>query len=186
MRQVAIVPGTFCGMHADEIQLFQRFLTGLKGLGVEVGCCDGFSTAHILAITDLHLTSIDPFVPDSMVSTLLGSEERFRANTAAFADRCTLIKSTSEVEVGRWPSALDFVYIDGDHNYEAAKHDVLQWQKHLRQGGFLAMHDSRMGRPGGAPFHPGPTQVAAELIYGQPDQWELLGEAWAMTLARKR
>jgi hypothetical protein len=32
----------------------------------------------------------------------------------------------------------------------------------------------------------GPSQVAREYVYGKPDRWEIAGEVFALTTARKR
>jgi|ETNvirenome_6_85_1030632.scaffolds.fasta_scaffold08475_2 hypothetical protein len=36
---------------------------------------------------------------------------------------------------------MDFVYIDGDHSYEAVKQDIADWWPKIKQGGILAGHD---------------------------------------------
>ena len=36
---------------------------------------------------------------------------------------------------------LDFVFIDGEHSYEAVKADVRAWWPKIRNGGFLIGHD---------------------------------------------
>ena len=178
--------GTFAGLAGEEIALFQKVLDQLQGDGVEIGCLDGFSTAHILACSKLRLTSIDPFIPDSMASHLVGSRARFDDNIAPWKDRSTLIEDYSWNVAGRWRTALEFLFIDGDHLYPSVLRDLEEWTPHLKTGGILAMHDSRMPRPGGAPFHPGPSQVAAERVYGRPDRWEIIGEAFSLTVARKK
>lgn len=38
-------------------------------------------------------------------------------------------------------NSLDFVYIDGDHSYEAVKNDMKLWFKKVKEGGFLCGHD---------------------------------------------
>ena len=72
-----VAEGTFAGLAGEELALFQSCLRGLNGQAVEIGCLDGFSTAHILDYSSLHLTSIDPFIPDSMAPSLIGSRARF-------------------------------------------------------------------------------------------------------------
>jgi hypothetical protein len=178
--------GTFAGLAGEELALVERFLGGVEGDAVEIGCLDGFSSAHILGYSKLRLTSVDPFIPDSMAPTLIGSRARFESNVAPWEDRSTLIADYSWNVVGRWTTPLDFLFIDGDHQYPSVLRDVQEWTPHLKIAGILAMHDSRMGRPGGAPFHPGPSQVAADLIYGRPDRWEIIGEAFSLTVARKK
>jgi predicted O-methyltransferase YrrM len=178
--------GTFAGLAGEEIALFQRLLADLAGEGVEIGCLDGYSTAHILECSKLRLTSIDPFIPDSMAPHLIGSRARFSDNVAPWKERSTLVEDYSWNVAGRWDQPLEFLFIDGDHAYPSVLRDLGEWSPHLRPGGILAMHDSRMPRPGGAPFHPGPSQVASELVYGRPDRWEIVGEAFSLTVARKR
>ncbi len=51
------------------------------------------------------------------------------------------IVSYSEVVVKHWAAPLSFVFIDGGHSHEAAKHDCVQWSKHVVPGGILAIHD---------------------------------------------
>ena len=180
-----IVAGSFAGLAGVEIDLFRKFLTGKEGEAVEIGCLDGFSTAHILECSKLHLTSIDPFIPDSMAENLLGDRERFWANVEPWKDRITLLEDYSFNVICTWDRLLDFLFIDGDHNYMAVMRDFEQWTRMLKQGGILAMHDSRMFRQGGANFHPGPSMVARDLVYGKPENWEVIGEAFSLTMARK-
>lgn len=39
------------------------------------------------------------------------------------------------------PNGFDFVYIDGDHSYEAVSEDLRAWWPLVRSGGILAGHD---------------------------------------------
>jgi predicted O-methyltransferase YrrM len=178
-------PATFTGLTKEEADLFERVLAGVSGVGVEIGCLDGFSTTVILGCSHMELTSIDPLVPDSMEASLIGNEERLRKNTAIFGSRWRFVKDFSQNAVQSWATPLDFLFIDGDHTYEAVKRDYDQWTPFLKKGGILAIHDSRMSRPGGAGFHPGPSRLASERVYGQP-AWEIIGEAFSLTVATKR
>lgn len=180
-----LAPGSFTGLAGPEVDLFRKHLTGMEGEAVEIGCLDGFSTAIILECSQLELTSIDPFIPDSMEASLIGKKERVIENTKPWADRFKLIEDYSQNVVMNWQLMLDFLFLDGDHQFISVQRDYTQWTPLLKKGGILAMHDSRMGRPDGANFHPGPSQVAAENVYGQPQLWEIIGEAFSLTLARK-
>ncbi|WP_420422142.1 class I SAM-dependent methyltransferase [Simkania sp.] len=53
----------------------------------------------------------------------------------------SILQKTSHEALDLVPSDLDLVFIDGDHSYEAVKHDILNWKKKVRPGGILAGHD---------------------------------------------
>jgi hypothetical protein len=187
-------PRTFQGLEGTEVSLFQRVLKGMEGFGVEIGCLDGFSTAIILDSSKLILVSIDPFIPDSMEKSLIGSKERFKHNVASFGHRSNLIEDYS-YNVAKLDKAfdtgddrdneIDFLFIDGDHTKAAVEKDWDDWVPRIKVGGILAMHDSRMYRPRGANFHEGSSKVAMERVYTQPSQWEVIGEAFSLTIAKK-
>ena len=180
-----LAEGTFQGLEGSEVALFKKILAGVGGIGVEIGCLDGYSSSVILDASNLHLTSIDPFIPDSMEASLRGQEARYRENVAPFAGRHALVKDYSWNARRVWEKPLDFLFIDGDHKHHAVLQDYNDWTPLLSTGGILAIHDSRMSRPGGAKFHVGPSQVAAAMVYGQPDKWSIVGEAFSLTVARK-
>lgn len=196
-----IADGTFAGLHPSEEALFRQVLKGVFGQGVEIGCLDGYSTAVILEASNLHLTSIDPFIPDSMEPSLIGSEARLLENARQFdkliapgvrGTNFRLVKDyswdyfVSEDRKRQIPAGINFLFIDGDHNYPAVLQDFKDWTPLLKTGGILALHDARMGRPGGANYHPGPSRVAHERIFGDPERWEVIGEAHSLVIARKR
>lgn len=182
----AIAEGTFTGLAGPEVALFQHLLNGMGGNAVEIGCLDGYSTQHILQCSCLNLTSIDPFIPDSIASNLIGSKDRFWHNVAEWKERVTLIEDYSWNVSPKWTAELDFLFIDGDHGLESVRRDFNEWSPFVKVGGLLAMHDSRMHRPEGAQFHPGPSSVAQDQIYGCPDKWEIVGEAFSLTVARRK
>jgi predicted O-methyltransferase YrrM len=174
----------FTGLAGQETALFEELLADLGGVGVEIGCLDGFSTLVILKASKLNLTSIDPLIADSMESSLKGDEPRLRSNLEKVKDRWTFIKDFSHKVAPTWTTPLDFLFIDGDHSIEAVTRDYDQWVPFLKVGGILAIHDSRMSRPGGAGFHPGPSKLAAERIFGRP-AWKVIGEQFSLTVAVK-
>lgn len=53
-----------------------------------------------------------------------------------------MIKSTS-IEASKIfaRNSLDWIYIDGDHTYEAVKNDLNNWYPKVRKGGIIAGHD---------------------------------------------
>lgn len=55
--------------------------------------------------------------------------------------RIKLIRKKSADALNDAPNDLDFVYIDGDHNYEAVAEDIKLWEPKIRLGGIIAGHD---------------------------------------------
>lgn len=171
----SFVDGTFHGLHDWEIVVFEKYLPGLKGVGVELGCCDGYSTAIILANSELRLTSIDPMIKTESMGDNVPSVNRLDSNICLWKDRHTLLVDYSWNVAATWKQELDFLYIDGDHDH--AQRDFDEWTKFLRVGGVLAMHDYGSW--------PEPTRVLNEHVLSSPN-WELIGKDGWLVLARKR
>jgi len=178
-------------MIEEEKELWEEILGKflVEIYGIEIGCLFGDSANVILKTSPLvYLTSIDPFIPDSMESSLVGSYEDSLEKNKLFTicGRFELIKDYSWNIVKNWqPNTLDFIFLDGDHRYNNVKRDYFEWEPKLKVGGLLFMHDSRMHRPNGAKFHEGPSRVADENIFNNSDKWEIVGEAFSLTCARK-
>ncbi len=155
-----------------------------KIYGVEIGVLDGETSAFFLNnFTNLILYGIDPIIPDSMESSLIGSYDRIMELTKPHADRYKFIKNYSFMVADTFEdNSLDFVFIDGDHTYEAVKVDFEMYFPKVRHGGLIFMHDSRMNR-GGANFHVGSSKFCDELIstYFTLYNTSLVGEAFSLT-----
>lgn len=65
---------------------------------------------------------------------------------------------------------FDFVYIDGNHQYEAVRQDIAAWLPKVKSGGFIGGHDWK-----NAP-HPGVEKAVREMI-GEPDH-TFLDTSW--------
>lgn len=57
-------------------------------------------------------------------------------------ENCTIIRKTSMDALTDFKDgSLDFVYIDGDHNFRHAASDIYEWTRKVRIGGVVAGHD---------------------------------------------
>lgn len=129
----------------DMIMMFKDL--GFK-IGVEIGVERGyFSEALCKSNPDLHLYCIDPWVtyesghiehrtPDTMMKFMEQSKQRLAKYNATII-RMGSIKAATKFK----HNTLDFVYIDGDHGYEATINDCMLWHKRVRPGGIIAGHD---------------------------------------------
>jgi hypothetical protein len=53
-----------------------------------------------------------------------------------------MLRKTSMEAVADIPDeSLDFVYIDGLHNFKDVAHDIWEWSKKVRVGGLISGHD---------------------------------------------
>ena len=119
--------------------------------GVEVGVDSGKNALQIyknLNITKLYL--VDPW--DEYYDYITGKKLRDKEEQNKKYDRVqNLFKKFKNVEIIRKTSAeaskdfgdesLDFVYLDGDHSYEAVKIDLNSWYPKLKQYGVMCGDD---------------------------------------------
>ena len=84
------------------------------------------------------------FSVDSWMGKYEKEEAEARASLGRFPG-ITIIKGMSTDVAKTIPDAsLDFVYIDGDHDYEAAKADIEAWTPKVRVGGIVSGHDYQL------------------------------------------
>lgn len=136
----------------------------LTGEGAEVGVQRGnFSAAILTAWRGSTLYSIDPWreFPSSQyvdVSNVSQSaqDDLYReavAQLRPFGSRSRILRQTSgEAILAIRDNQLDFVYIDAQHHYEAAKEDIDLWFPKVRPGGLLAGHDYLDGQRESGPY----------------------------------
>jgi predicted O-methyltransferase YrrM len=121
--------------------LWQQAVAVPAGLIVEIGSHQGRSTV-VLAAARARVVAIDPFVGGAMFGGL-ATREVFLANvaTAGVADRVELRQVKSTELRPSWQQPIDFLYIDGKHDYWTLSDD-LRWSEFLPTGGRLAIHDA--------------------------------------------
>ncbi len=133
-----------------------------KGV-VEIGVLDG-ETSGVLcrANSAIPVYGIDPLISDSMNEAMHGALQTIQKNT----EGCTNYHFTQDYSynlVKNWDKPFDYLFIDGDHTYDAVKQDFEEWYPKLSPGGVVSFHDSTMWR-GGMPYWPGPSKLCDELI----------------------
>ena len=119
-------------------------------IGVEVGTCRGESAYLFLEKCSniKKLWTIDPYVGYDDWNGSISTEvvENFMRiateNLSEWGDRVEMVRAMSKDVVNRFDDdSLDFLFIDGDHSYEAVKQDLEIWYPKLKKGGILAGHD---------------------------------------------
>lgn len=118
-------------------------------VGVEIGVCRGDNAGFILSTLPIKkLFLIDPYVGYEKFKYNVGwtnhtqsdfnddfriAKERLKE----FEDKIKFIRKKSEDAAGDVPDDLDFVYIDGNHDYEFVKRDVELYYPKVKRGGVL-------------------------------------------------
>ena len=128
-------------------QMIELLRTRGVKFGVEVGTDHGQYAEQLLkGIPDLHLACIDPWVAYTEGNQIHTQEEvdqiyeEAKRRTSSFG--AILIKKTSMEAVQDFTdNTLDFVFIDGNHNYEHCKEDLTEWYKKVKPGGIIYGHD---------------------------------------------
>lgn len=125
----------------------------LLGQGVEIGVQSGIFSEIILSTwRGERLYCIDCWeMQDKSIyvdtaNTTNENHEIFFQQTKnrlqKFGERAFVIKEKSVVASSVFEDeSLDFVYIDGNHKYEAVKDDLYSWYPKVKKGGVFAGHD---------------------------------------------
>lgn len=116
-------------------------------IGAEVGVERGlYSEVLCKAIPNLKLFSVDAWTAYDNYRDHV-SQEKLDAIQADATRRlapfdCKLIKGFSMDVVKEFEDeSLDFVYIDGNHEFQQTVNDICEWQKKVKVGGIIAGHD---------------------------------------------
>ena len=110
---------------------------------MEIGCGYGQTTRRF---TDKgnKVYAIDPFLPEKDSKELMGEDPKymlkiFLKNIVGKKVGHYYMTSKKALEIYSGEK-LDFLFIDGEHTYEALETDV-KWIKYVKKGGLIAFHD---------------------------------------------
>jgi hypothetical protein len=165
----------------NEITAHIEYATNSDEIIVEIGVLNGHTTKFILENTKAHVYGIDPIIPDSMDNSLIGDENKIKDLVSKYSN-FTFIKDYSYNVIKNWDKKIDYIFIYGDHTYEAVKQDFEQWYPHVKVGGVISIHDSSANR-GGPSFWPGPSKLTDELI--SDTRVEYIETLTALTIFKK-
>lgn len=129
--------------------------------GMEIGSFAGES-ALIMMLSGrvAHLTCVDPWLPDYYSGGQIPRAEHvFDQVAALFPGRIEKRKAMSAAALSAMPAAsLDFVYVDGNHDYAVVRKDLIAALCAIKPGGILCGHDYKFAGS------PGVTRAVKELV----------------------
>lgn len=114
-------------------------------IALEIGSYLGASTCFIgagLREVNGHLFCVDTWNNETMPEGEQNTFAEFQKNTAGVKELITAVrKKSEELDTSDIKVPLNFVFIDGDHSYKAAKHDFEKVSPWIVEGGIIAFHD---------------------------------------------
>jgi len=115
---------------------------------VEVGCYHGRTTRVLLDNSKAHIWCIDSWSVEGVTEVDFEAFQRTIADSLA---RITILrmdsaKAAKQLSSEYGPKFFDFAFIDGGHDYETVKADILGYRPLVR--GILAGHDFSNSWPG--------------------------------------
>lgn len=135
-------------IEASRGELARAFAALGFNKGAEIGVWKGvYSETLCKANPALQLLCVDPWRPQPDYLEQKNDEavlERAyqEAQTRLAPYQCTILRTTSlEAAADVEKDSLDFVYIDGNHRYDAVAQDLARWAPKVRRGGIVAGHD---------------------------------------------
>jgi predicted O-methyltransferase YrrM len=169
----------FIRLDLDEATALYKIVKNIPNAqGIEIGRFKGGSTVMLASAVGPRgrLCSIDvePQDDDGLRGILRQTNLLDRVDL--------LIADANEVE---HDSYLDFVFIDGDHSYEAARRDHNKWGSKVRPGGFVIHHDMGNGRPLSSQWK-SLAKLKLEIKSMQQDVLEVADEVGSMVIFRRR
>lgn len=126
---------------------------GMYGLFVEIGVHRAEFAAAFLRRWTGPYVGVDPWLPyPEMEWARTADFEQAIIATQPFGGRVKLVReadseAVADAIVTDYGSPI-FVYVDGDHGYEACAEDIAIWWPRLAEDGILAGHDYTLEQPG--------------------------------------
>ena len=136
---------TYPKLYQDMVK---RFPSG--SIFVEIGAWKGKSSAYM----GVEIANSKKKIDFYCIDTFEGSVEHqnnpelpylydiFKSNMKPVEGYYKDLKMTSMEAVKKFENkSIDFVFIDGSHEYEDIKNDIISWMPKVKKGGVLAGHD---------------------------------------------
>lgn len=145
------------------------------GCLVEIGAFKGKSTAWLAEAarrTGKPLVSIDPHLLESL-DEFNQTVQQFNIDAVA-----TLHKKLSHDVGQNWPDPIAFLWIDGGHEYDCVRQDILDFAPHVQPGGIVVFDDVD------PKVFPGVVQAVDELMHPNPS-FKFLGQIKSFGLFKK-
>lgn len=153
---------------------------------VEIGCYKGLSTVYLAEGSNIgkgaHILSVDTFEGSSehrKGGKKVWTYDDFLSNIkkSGLEKIVHPVKNFSVNAEKEFVGSAGLIFIDASHEYDDVVNDFKSWAPHLKDGGFIAMHDTIMWE--------GPKRAAAELLFRSPD-YRVIGFSHSLSYGVKK
>lgn len=184
--EICRLHNTLEGLLAIQETRFLYHIAKDAKTAVEIGSFRGKSCVLMLegakahGNTDLRITCIDPHEPTHFGAFKDEDHEAFEKTIRdhAFSERVDHKRMYSHDAVSEWDgSPIDVLWVDGDHSYEGAKTDFVDWAPLVRTGGIIAAHDTYRERFPGV-LKAWNETIGADASFGETQRCRTI--AWAV------
>jgi len=137
--------------YMHPMMLFIRDNHNNNLVGVEIGVREGYNAENmLLSLSIKKLFLVDPYLEYPLrcqkdQGYMYGYMIK---NIGKYKERVEIIKMLSSAAVRYIPDDLDFVFIDGNHDYDFVKKDIELYYPKVKDGGVFGGHDYCYGYPG--------------------------------------
>jgi len=109
----------------------------------ELGCYEARSSVAFALNTTGTVYAVDPFFGGRLGICYTEWVARIHRRRQK-AKNLIFLRGLSSDIVKEFDSPIDFLFIDADHSYEAAKADWEHWFPKVKKKGYVALHDSKL------------------------------------------
>jgi MMP 1-O-methyltransferase len=171
---IADVPGWLTDEEGEALYELARACTG-RGVIVEIGSWKGKSTI-CLGLGSRAGTSVPVYAVDPHADYRFGD---FKTNVerAGIADLVRPIASLSQPAADDFEEPIEFLFVDGSHEYDLVLEDFEKWVPKVVDGGWVAFHDTT--------WTAGPRKVVGAAVYRSKRFKDLRFVVGSTTVARK-
>lgn len=137
------IPGNLTHLEGLALRYLAR-RTGESSVVVEVGSYLGKSTTYLcetLKARKTKLYCVDTWQNDAMSVHREDVYEEFLKNVQPYGDTVVPLRGKSNDVASGFKKQIDFLWIDGDHSYEACKSDIRSWLPSVKPGAIVSFHD---------------------------------------------
>ena len=150
-------------------------------IGAEVGVYTGTNSEKIIKVLKpKKLYCIDPWIAycNHAQSTMKGCKEQAIKRLSKYPKVEIMEMGSKKASEKIEDNSLDFIYVDGNHEYESVKKDISYWWDKIKVGGVMGGHDIETRKP-----HDGAFKAVAEFsvknnldVYCHAPDWWIVKE----------